>query len=364
MADAAQFDKRMAAAGGQGEHCIWHAVPCEEIDVRGLGFFASEHEWNRLPGALMPEVRVQRPALVELAQHMAGASLHFCTDSPEVWVRAEVNAPPYMSHMTPAAQCGFDCYVRFSGGAWLFAGVTKFPLGTAEICARVAEQLPAGTEVCVNLPLYTGVKRVEIGLCEGAALHKAPSSAHSEAIAFYGTSITQGGCASRPGMAYPAILERMLDRPTYNLGFSGNGVGMPLLAGAICALPQLGALVVDIEPNAGPEGLLRQNLPRFLDAVRAYAPALPVLVLSGAYRPACAWDTALAAQCDDFAAFERNEVARRQSAGDTAIQFADARALTSEVDAEATVDGVHLTDLGFYALAQGLVPILQALLKD
>lgn len=99
---------------------------------------------------------------------------------------------------------------------------------------------------------------------------------HRRTIAFYGTSITQGGCASRPGMAYPAILSRELDREVYNLGFSGNGVGMSGLASCFCSLPRLGALVVDIQPNAGPQGLLETNLPAFLDAVRGCAPQLPV----------------------------------------------------------------------------------------
>ena len=138
MADAAKFDKNMASARGDGEGCVWLDVPHAPIQVRGLGFFEAENSWNRLPEALLPVLRDKRPALVELARHTAGASLDFVTDSPEVWVRAQVDAPPYMSHMTAAAQCGCDCYVRVPGGDWAFAGVTKFPVADRSFCCRLA----------------------------------------------------------------------------------------------------------------------------------------------------------------------------------------------------------------------------------
>lgn len=218
-----------------------------------------------------------------------------------------------------------------------------------------------GSRVRIHLPLYIGVQSIEIGLSPGAQASLPPGFSR-RAVAFYGTSITQGGCASRPGMAYPAILSRLLDAPTYNLGFSGNGVGMPELAPAICQLPELGALVVDIEANAAPEGVLARNLPAFLDAVRLRAPQLPVLVLSAALQPSSLWNSALAAAAEETAALQRREVERRRAGGDSALWFADARQLIGPAGPEATVDGVHLTDLGFYALAQGLAPLLTKLL--
>ena len=362
MKNAAAFDLRMAAQASEETDQNWHAVPGEGIEVRGLGFFEKDKAWCRLPLPFLPELQALRPALTELAFHTAGAALRFCTDSPEVWVRAALASPPYMSHMAPTAQCGFDCYARTGQPSeWKLAGVTKFELGRQRLCCRVAQDLPAGAQVQVDLPLYVGVQSVELGLAPGARLW-APPREPGPAVAFYGTSITQGGCASRPGMAYPAILERMLGLPVYNMGFSGNGVGSPALAPVLCALPGRGALVVDIEANAGPEGVLEHNLPRFLDAVRAYRPALPVLVLAGAAQSGEAWDKGLAARAAGWAALEEKEVERRRAAGDTAVFFASARDLLWKLGAEATEDGVHLTDLGFYALARGLVPVLRGLL--
>ena len=360
--DAAQFDRRMAAAICDDTQLVWRAVPCTGVQVRGLGFFEQEKAWCRLPQALLPGLCAQHPALGQLAWHTAGASLAFCTDSPEVWVRARLASPPYMSHMAPTAQCGFDCYARYGGGGWRLAGVSKFALDTASLCARVAQGLPEGVQVQVGLPLYVGVEALELGLVPGTRVWAPPPLA-GPAAAFYGTSITQGGCASRPGMTYPAILQRQLGVPVYNMGFSGNGLGMPALAPLLCALPRLGALVVDIEPKAGPAGVLERNLPLFLDAVRAYRPGLPILVLSAPAQGQEAWDAALTARCAGWARFQQQEVERRRAGGDGAIQYVSARSLMGGLGAEATVDGVHLTDLGFYALARGLAPLVRRLLS-
>ena len=245
MADAADFDRQMAAQNARGEEILWHEVPNENILVEGLGFFAEERRWNRLPQSLSGMLQAQRPALIELSSHMAGACLRFRTDSRAVWVKAAVNAAPYMAHMTPAAQCGCDCYLRaLPDMAWQFAGLTKFSPQEDSFCCELARDLPPHTEVLVYLPLYIGIRSIAIGLEKGAQMQPALPRKHRRTIAFYGTSITQGGCASRPGMAYPAILSRELDREVYNLGFSGNGVGMSGLASCFCSLPRLGALVV------------------------------------------------------------------------------------------------------------------------
>ena len=201
MADAADFDRQMAAQNARGEEILWHEVPNENILVEGLGFFAEERRWNRLPQSLSGMLQAQRPALIELSSHMAGACLRFRTDSRAVWVKAAVNAAPYMAHMTPAAQCGCDCYLRaLPDMAWQFAGLTKFSPQEDSFCCELARDLPPHTEVLVYLPLYIGIRSIAIGLEKGAQMQPALPRKHRRTIAFYGTSITQGGCASRPGI--------------------------------------------------------------------------------------------------------------------------------------------------------------------
>ena len=170
MADAADFDRQMAAQNARGEEILWHEVPNENILVEGLGFFAEERRWNRLPQSLSGMLQAQRPALIELSSHMAGACLRFRTDSRAVWVKAAVNAAPYMAHMTPAAQCGCDCYLRaLPDMAWQFAGLTKFSPQEDSFCCELARDLPPHTEVLVYLPLYIGIRSIAIGLEKGGA---------------------------------------------------------------------------------------------------------------------------------------------------------------------------------------------------
>lgn len=364
MKNAAAFDKRMASEQETDTNHVWYDVPNTAMTISGLGFFETEQRWQRLPVGLQEEIRLQRPALEELSGHMAGVSVNFITDSLEIWLRAEVNSPPYMSHMTPAAQCGFDCYIRLPNEeAWLLAGVTKYHPSQKSFCCRLAQNLPSGTQVRIYFPLYIGIKTVQVGLCRGSRIAPPKPYINEKAVAFYGTSITQGGCATHPGMAYPAILERILDIPVYNLGFSGNGVGNMAMAEVVCSLPNLGALVIDIEANAGPEHLLEENLPMFLNRVREKMPTLPVLILSGTPQPAAVWDAQLKKQLEHDRAFEQREVAKRREAGDQHLFFADPTAWIGACGTEATVDGIHLTDLGFYLMAQGLTPLLKNILN-
>ncbi len=364
MADAAKFDKQMSSQNGTEQTLCWCSVPGENIRVDGLGFFEQEGRWNRLPAELEPTLKRERPELLELASHTAGASLRFVTDSKEIWVRAKMTSAPYMAHMTPAGQCGFDCYLRKTNETnWCFRGLTKFPVGDDHLECCLADNIAEAAEVCINLPLYIGVEKMEIGIQPGAKLMPARPYADKKTIAVYGTSIDQGGCASRPGMAFPAILSRSLDREVFNLGFSGNGVGQPSLAEIICRLPGLELLILDIQANAGPQRLLRKNLPAFLDKLRSISPDLSVLVLSAtpqadeeAYRKRAGHSF------EEDEVFQKQEVERRQKAGDAHIRFASGRELLGTVGTEATVDGIHLTDLGFMVFAKHLEPHLKEML--
>jgi lysophospholipase L1-like esterase len=179
-------------------------------------------------------------------------------------------------------------------------------------------------------------------------------------VIVYGTSITQGGCASRPGMAYTNILSRRLQREVINLGFSGNGRGEPELAHLLAEIPRPGLFLLDYEANTPSTEDFRRTLPAFIGILRAAHPTVPILLVSQIrFAPEAAFPARGATRLERRA-FQQELVADLQRAGDNHITFLDGETLLPAATwDECTVDGVHPTDLGFLAMANALAPAAQ-----
>lgn len=363
-----KLDRNMSVnTGAKDSQILWHDItqetdPCFSPDqnpfsLHGFAFYTADRRFCRLPQSIEPLLMQQRPQLASLMRHTAGGMIRFRTDSLKIHIQAELQSSAYMSHMTPAGQCGFDCYLRAPGQhQWFLAGITKFPIhDKAYHCCVFSQPEKRLWEVMIYFPLYIGVDEVKIGLDSDAVIERCNGFLRKGSIGFYGTSITQGGCASRPGMAYPAILGRMLDCEVYNFGFSGNGMADPCLAPVLASIPGLKLLVVDVEDNAGPNGVLEQNLPVFLDAVRNVSADLNVLVMSGVRPCREYWDNAYAEKKRFWHEFQLNEVLRRREQGDNRISFLDGL----QDAGDDTIDGIHLTDPGFQKVAEALYPVIQ-----
>jgi hypothetical protein len=266
-----------------------------------------------------------------------------------------------MPHMPATGVSGLDLYVRQPNTGqwrWLANGRPTQQTNTAQL----ASGLPAGEhEFMLYLPLYNGVSSVEIGIPKGHGLAKAPARPpeRRKPIVIYGTSITQGGCASRPGMAYTAIVGRRLDRPVINLGFSGNGRMDPELAPLFAELDPA-VYMLDCVPNMNAKDVEDRAEP-FVRALLQARPTTPILLVEGRSRPNAdvfedqrqageGGQTALRKVYEKLVAAKAGQIA--YLAGDK--QLGD--------DGEGTVDNSHPTDLGFLrqadAFQQALVPLL------
>jgi lysophospholipase L1-like esterase len=227
---------------------------------------------------------------------------------------------------------------------------------------QLANGLPAGEkEYLLYLPLYNGVSSVEIGLPKGTPLKKAdPRPADKQApIVFYGTSITQGGCASRPGMVHTAILGRTLDRPVINLGFSGNGTLDPDIAALLGEL-DAAVFVLDCLPNLNAAQVAERTEP-FVKALRKVKPTTPILLVEDrtyANAPAL---PALAKRNADSRAEYKKAFDALIAAGDKNLHYLRGDKLIGD-DGEGTVDGSHPTDLGFMRQADTFAEALKPLL--
>jgi GDSL-like lipase/acylhydrolase family protein/SGNH-like hydrolase/esterase family protein len=328
------------------------------LEIEGKGWADTKAFYDRLPAKAEGKVR---DAVWSLSRHSAGLCARFVTDAPTIHAKWTLSSKSLaMPHMPATGVSGLDLYVKTDDGKWRWLAVGQ-PRDQTNNVALVSG-LPAGKrEYMLYLPLYNGVTSVELGVPEGRTISKAPPRAAGadKPIVFYGTSITQGGCASRPGMVYTAILGRWLDRPVINLGFSGNGRMEPDLA---TLLAEIGACVyvLDCLPNMSAKDVSERVDP-FVDILRQARPSTPILLVE---------DRSYANSYLLAGPRERNEANRKAlreayestiKAGISGVHYLPGASLIGD-DSEGTVDSSHPTDLGFVrqaeAFAKALRPIL------
>lgn len=324
------------------------------VQVAGLGWFGEESPvLRRLPARMKDRVS---PAVWGLAQHPSGARVRFRTDSPRLGLVARNPDALTMHHMTSVGQNGFDLYVdgQYRNSAWPDAKGLIQREWTLGEDRRLRE-------VTLYLPLYKAVT-VERLVLEPGAVVSAPSSfARPRPVVFYGSSITQGGCAENPGLSYTALLGRSLNLDFINLGFSGAGLGEPAVAEAVAEI-DAEAFVLDFWANPSPEAY-RDALPGFVDTVRRRHPRTPILVTGPFWFPAEAGSSALHTQQETKRKTARDLVAARRKSGDRAITFVDGLGMLSAAQGSGLVDGVHPNSLGFQHCADGLEPHLRRALR-
>ena len=327
--------------------------------VLGKATEATLSRYERLPDSLQ---HISRPPLWQLGRNSAGLAVRFRSNSTTIAARWEVRDNVSMNHMTPTGIKGLDLYCLTADGQWVFAGSGR-PQGRVNDAVIVANMVPAEREYLLYLPLYDGVTSLAIGVDSLAEIGQ-PEAAlpvRRKPVVFYGTSILQGGCASRPGMAHTNILERWLNRECINLGFSGNAL-LDLEIADVMAAVDASVFVLDFAPNATVEQM-KERAVRFYSILRARHPDTPILFVEDPVFTHSSFDTRIAqevkAKNETLRAIFRSLVER----GEPHIFFLSSRDIIGH-DGEATVDGIHFTDVGFMRYARVLRPILEKLLDE
>ena len=252
------------------------SFPDARLTVNGLFWFEDDK-----PALLRLPLRLKesfRAPVWTLAQQPSGGRIRFKTDSSRIAIRAQNPDTSGMHHMTTIGQSGFDIYVdnEYCGSAW--------PDKTGNITKEwtVGKRGPL-REITLYLPLYKGVTINEIILESNAKIAPPGPFALNQPVVFYGSSITQGGCASNPGMSYEAQVARWLNLDFINLGFSGNGLGEPALADAVSEIEAAG-FVLDYWGNPTPE-VFKATLPKFVETLRQTHPKTPILITGPYFIP-------------------------------------------------------------------------------
>jgi lysophospholipase L1-like esterase len=346
---------RGAPASAASTNLEW--FDARDLTLEGKAWQDTKHFYDRLPAKAEGTVR---PPVWNLSHDSAGMLVRFVSDASSIWARWTLRKEQLaMPHMAATGVSGLDLYVR-KDGQWHWLGNGRPDKGPT-LEKQLVGNLPAGPkEYMLYLPLYNGIEELKIGIPRGATLRPCPRSKPAKPIVFYGTSILQGGCASRPGMAYPSIVCRRLDLPHVNLGFSGNAWSEPEVARLLAELDP-SVYVLDPLPNMTAERV-KERIESFVRTLRDAHAKTPILLVEHVAYPDGDF---VSTRHDKYANanFElRQSYDRLRKSGIKNLFYVPARNLIG-TDAEGTVDGTHPTDLGFQRMADAIEPYLRRALK-
>lgn len=328
----------------------FHSVHDRPFRIYGLLYMGGK--FRRLPEAV---AKTGHETVLEHHACTAGGRLRFMTDSPYIALAAKLPQIGRMAHFAMTGSAGFDMYVKQNGVDKYVCSLRPSFYITDSIVRMFEFDSREMREITIHFPLYSEVSELYIGLQEGATVKEAQPYAYDKPVLYYGHSITQGGCASRPGNAYPSILSRRLNVDHVNLGFSGGGRGEQEIADYIASL-DMQVLVMDYDHNAPNAQHLQETHEPMFKTIRAKHPLLPVIMMTSTTMPR----------------FSDNRAKRRdiiystylhaKESGDENVYFWDGSQFDPYHD-YATVDGSHPNDYGFVVIADSLEPVLKKALS-
>jgi lysophospholipase L1-like esterase len=314
------------------------------------GVFYANGKFRRMPEAVAKTVS---NGVYNLHARTAGGRVRFRTDSNYVAIHAEMSSVGKMSHMPMSGSAGFDLYVREETERYM--GTFTPPVDMDEGFESIIYfNSPQMREITINFPLYSEVSSLHIGVNEGAALCSPQPYDVQTPIVFYGSSITQGGCASRPGNAYTSIVSRRFHADYINLGFAGNAKAEPEIAEYVKQL-DMSVFVYDYDYNARKVEYLRDTHEKMFRVVREANPDLPIILMS---RPKFYLNEKEEMRLEIIKTTYRNAI----ESGDKNVYLIEGKKLMDLAGNEGTVDTCHPNDLGFYSMAKAVGDVLEKIL--
>ena len=344
----------------------WKITDARDLRVINRGWPDGQHPYRRLPDFLQDSIR---PNLGEQAKSSAGVAVRFATNSSRIGARYQLLYDGHMNHMADTGIKGADLYIFEGDSVWRHVNTVRPYLQDAEnkiVDADIISNLDTTkmTEYMIYFPLYDGVEKFEVKVDPEARLNAGSEKLIDKnlRVVTYGTSIMQGGCASRPGMASSNIISRELNAEVINLGFSGEGKMDYCVARAMAQIPDVSLFILDPVPNCDRE-MCDTLTSGFINIIRAANPEVPILMVEGPIFPFARYNPAEGEFLrSKNAAFRRNYEELR-AAGDNNLYFVDSVNLDG-IEDDGTVDGIHLTDLGFRHYADKVMPVIRQILKN
>ncbi len=330
-------------------------VDAADLTVIGRAASVGATQFQRIADPFLPQLPKR---VAELSKNSAGIYIAFQTNSKRIQVEWVLEKYISLWNMTPLAINGLDMY-GLKGDKFQYVSSAR-PLSDTNSVVLIEGLSGEMTQYKLYLPLYASIKNIRIGVDSIAAIEKvAAQHLPQKKVVIYGSSITQGASASRPGMAYPSILSRRFNIETFNLGFSGSGKMEIALADVLAGM-DADVYILDCVPNPTPAEIKERAVP-FIKRLRQLKPGVPVMMVESVIREQSYWSSRR-----HNIVFSQNEEFRKAYEQLKKENFRDLYYITAANllgdDHEATIDGTHVTDLGFTRMADEIGKTLKPLL--
>ena len=329
-----------------------------QFPLLGKAVQRTEMRYNRLPDSLK---NISRSPLWNLSKNSAGMAIRFRSNSTRIAVKWENIFNNHMNHMTDVGTKGLDLYCWESNEQWRFVNSAR-PTGKMNQAIIISNMQPKEKEYMLYLPLYDGLVSLSIGVDSSATINQPliDYPVRKKPVVFYGTSILQGGCASRPGMAHTNIISRRLNRECINLGFSGNAL-LDLEVAKVISEVDASVFVLDFVPNASVEQM-KERMETFYRIIRSKHPDTPVIFIEDPIFTHTLYDERIAKEVQRKNDILKEIFNRLKKENEKNIILISSKNMLGE-DGEATIDGIHFTDLGMMRYADLVCPIIKKAIK-
>ena len=323
----------------------FYNVLCAPFSIHGV--YYDNGKFRRMPEDVARTVSVGVHAL---HANTAGGRVRFKTNSPYVAISTRMPAIERMSHFALTGSAGFDLYVDN-----VYTHTYRPTFDVVDGYESIREGLGDGMkEITVNMPLYSDVSELYIGLKEGSEILAPTPYKVEKPVVYYGSSVTQGGCASRAGTSYQGFVSRALDVDFINLGFSGGAHGEKAIYDYIKSL-DMSVFVMDYDYNCVTVEELEKTHETMFTAIREAQPKLPIILLT-------APRAVLSQHYKDRLEIIRRTYQNALDKGDRNVYLIEGTKLMEMCGPEGTVDDCHPTDFGFYSMAQPIIGMLRRIL--
>lgn len=348
----------------------WTYVDAQNLRIINHAFAGeTERTYARLPRYVKDSIPEGRE-LWDRQQCSSGIGVRFATNSTRIGCKYTLYWDTHMIHMADTGLKGTDLYILEGDSVWRHVNtnrpyVKKDENGnkTKLVESTYVSNLDGKMhEYVIYFPLYDGIEDFSVKVDSGAVITKGSPEVinANRRIVAYGTSILQGGCASRTGMAATNIIGRELNCEVVNLGFSGEGKQDTYIARAMATIPDVDVFLLDPVPNCT-EMMCDTLTYNFVKTLRTLRPDVPIVMLEGPIYPYARHDSFFGKYLPKKNDAFRRNYERLKAENPNNLYYVTSEGLDGPED-DGTVDGIHLTDLGFLHYANKMIPILRPLL--